>query len=115
MTPTECVKLVKAIGQLCPAQKINDETPDHWFPLLADLPLSDSVQAMYAAKRGGARFVDVTDILEGVAEIRRERLAARPEPPPPAELAEDPVAYRAWQRNYRRAVAAGRDTQELTA
>jgi hypothetical protein len=113
MTPTECVDLVELITHLCPAQAVNAGTPDAWFPLLQDVPLADAIEAVYASKRAGSRFVDVTDVLDGVAVIHRARLDAAPEPAPPSQIADDPVAYRAWLADHRAAAAAGHNPLEL--
>ena len=37
MTPTECVRLVRLVKAIAPAQTFDEMTPDMWHPLLEDV------------------------------------------------------------------------------
>jgi hypothetical protein len=73
MTPDEAVTLAEKAAACCPQQKFNEETPDAWFSLLADLPYNDAVQGLWRAAREKP-FVSPAEIRHHVRAIRRERL-----------------------------------------
>lgn len=90
--PTETVKALALIGQLCPSQRIDEFTADAWHPLLEPYDLEDVVAAIYdTAAR--SRYVDVSDVVLGAKARRQLRATDGPEPVPRADP-DDPVAYR---------------------
>jgi hypothetical protein len=112
MRPSDTVRLCAVISQMCPAQKLDEYTPDAWHPLLAAYPYADCLAAAQGAAATGP-FVAVADVVQGVRAIRAERLARTPEPTPLAD-ADDPGAYRAELAARRAAVAAGDNPREVT-
>lgn len=73
MTPTETVKLCRMVKAICPAQAIDEYTPDTWHDLLGDLDLG---VALAAVKELGQthRFIAPADINAEVDRRRREIL-----------------------------------------
>ena len=71
MTPSETVILTRYVKALCPAQAIDEFTPDAWHDVLGGYTLDDcrSSAALAAATRP---FVAPADI---IAEVRRKRRA----------------------------------------
>lgn len=74
MTPTETVKLCRMVKAICPAQAIDEFTPDVWFDLIGHL---DARVAGAAVKELGQthRFISPADITAEVDRRRREVLA----------------------------------------
>jgi len=109
VTPTETVLLARYVKACCPQQTMDKFTPDAWHDLLGDLPFEDcKTAAAEVAKR--QPFVAPSEIREGVKAIRSERLRITPVPAPPAELLDDPAAYRTHLRNSARRIADGSQT-----
>lgn len=73
MDRLEATRLTELVEQMCPAQKINNETPAVWAGLLRDVRLVDALEAV---RRLGMRqpFVSPADIVAEVLVVRAERL-----------------------------------------
>jgi len=85
------------------------EVPDvmAWHRVIGDLPYIDAEQAIADHYRDSRERVMPSDIRERVKAIRSERLRLNPVPPPPAELLDDPPAYRKWLRETAQRFADG--------
>lgn len=71
VTPRETVLLTRYVKALCPAQAIDEYTPDVWHDVLSRAPwltLEDARAAAVDLKLSGKPFIDVAEI---VAEARR--------------------------------------------
>jgi hypothetical protein len=93
MTPTEAVLLTEYVAACCPQQRIGEYTPDAWHDLLRDLRFNDCRTAVNIVARRQP-FVSPSEIRAEVRKIREDRIARSAIPAPPAELADDPAAYR---------------------
>jgi len=110
MTPKQTLALTRYVKACCPQQAMDSYTPDAWYDLLGDLPLEDCRAAVVAvAKR--QPFVAPAEIRAEVRAIRDERLRLAGDPAPPAELLDDPAAYRAWIRRTTKQIADGQEPQ----
>ncbi|MET9339232.1 hypothetical protein [Nonomuraea sp. NPDC003804] len=94
MTPVEAVKFVQYVSALWPQQRLEDATPDAWYA--AGLKDVDAADARDAANKlvVDKVFISLAELLTEVKAIRAGRIALAPVPAPPAELADEPVAYR---------------------
>lgn len=104
MTPMETVALVRQVRATCPAQKLDEYTPDAWAPILADLRLEDCAAAVVELGKRIA-FIAPADIRAEVRRIRKDRLDRVPFPTPPPDLT--PLETIAWQRDVTRQIADG--------
>jgi hypothetical protein len=112
MTPTETVALTEYVQACCPQQQIGEYTPDAWHDILGDLRLEDWSAAVVAIKKRSV-FVDPSEIIAEVREIRNERIrAAGGIPAPPPELIDHPRAYSAALQAAAIALGDGRDPDE---
>ena len=106
MNSTEIAGLCRYVAAMCPAQKMDEATPDAWSHVLRDVRVEDARDAVIElAKR--QQFIAPSEIRAEVRRIRSKRLEA-PDAEPPAEAAASPTAYISWLRRERRAVADGR-------
>lgn len=99
MIVKEMAVIVRFVRALCPAQKIDEYTPDAWMLVIGDLEFAD---AEAAVKRLGRTqpFIAAADIATEVGRIRAARLASYVETEPD----EDPDNVQA----YLEAIRAGR-------
>lgn len=103
MTPTEAVKLCRMVKAICPAQAMDEYTPDTWHELLGDLDLGVAVAAVKELGQTH-RFIAPADIHAEVARRRREILASTTTAAEPEWLAaldgdEHTAAYLQWRRD----------------
>jgi hypothetical protein len=89
----ETVLLTRMVAAACPQQAIDDYTPDAWFELLGDLAFDDCRAATKTITQRQP-FIAPSEIRAEVRRIRSDRIARSVIPAPPAELADDPQAYR---------------------
>jgi len=78
-----------------------------WLKVIGDLPYADAETAVadhYAETRDR---IMPADVRQRVKAMRAERLKLTPVPPPPAELIDDPEAYRRHLRESARRIADG--------
>ena len=112
MNKTETVLLCRYAKAMCPAQAIDEYTPDAWADVLFDVDLEEAKTAIQKGVRDhGWRFIDVTEIVAGVRSLHRDRLTKwvgqfGPLIPPYA-LGGDPQKEREWLRVAHRQVLDG--------
>lgn len=82
-----------------------------WLSMVGDLDYADAATAVQEHYRESREWIMPSDIRRRVKEMRAERLKANPPPAPPAELLDDPVAYRAALRESTEAIASGQHGQ----
>lgn len=104
MNRTETVALLRIVRAVCPAQKLDEYTPDAWAELLGDLRLEDCQLALKALGQRQV-FIAPAEIRQEVRRIRRDRLERAPLPTPPADMT--PLETLDWQRTTTRAIADG--------
>lgn len=106
MTPEECVLLTAYVEELCPNQKINENTPDAWYDVLYRYPLADCRRAVAAMVNDGKRFIDVAQIAVDTKRIRDGRLENSDlDTQPPGDV--DELTYRNALRQITAQVADG--------
>ena len=90
MNHQEVTVLTRYVKAMCPAQAVDDLTPDAWMDVLADLRSADCRAAIAAMKRGNnpPRFIDVADIRDAVRRLRNERIEKAPHYEPDSGLTE---------------------------
>jgi hypothetical protein len=69
LTPSETVILTRYVKALCPAQAIDDYTPDAWHDVLGALPLDEARSAVVAVA-SQKPFCAPSEILAEVAKAR---------------------------------------------
>lgn len=115
MNKTETVLLCRYVKAMCPAQAIDEYTPDAWADILDDVELDEAKAAIREGIRDrGWRFIDVTDVVDGVRQRRRARLDewVRAFGPllPPYELGDKPKQEHEWLMSARRRILDGEVT-----
>jgi hypothetical protein len=115
MNRTETVLLCRYAKAMCPAQAIDEYTPDAWADVLSDVTLEEAKTAIQDGIRNrGWRFIDVTDVVAGARAQRTVRLNewSRQFGPllPPRALDADPVKEQAWLLDARRKILDGEVT-----
>jgi hypothetical protein len=106
MTPTEAVALTRYVKACCPQQQIDNLTPDAWYDLLDDLSLADCHAAVKVLGRRQP-FISPAEIRAEVRRVRRDRLEREIVAAPPAELADNPAAYREVLKGNVKRIADG--------
>ena len=107
MSPEETLLLTRLVKGACPAQHIDEYTPDTWFEVLKRFTFADCEAALYAAA-AASPFCSASDIAGRVLKVRAARLQGVDEIQPPSDLdPDDTAAYTAWQRRTFEAVANG--------
>ena len=112
MNKTETVLLCRYVKAMCPAQAIDEYTPDAWADVLHDVDLDEAKAAIQRGVRDhGWRFVDVTEVVSGVRQLRRGRIDEwiRQFGPilPPYSLEGDPRKEHEWLAVARRQILDG--------
>lgn len=110
MTPRQAADLVRVVRAVCPAQHVDEWTPDAWAEILAPYSFNDARTAVLALASipmppGTSLFIGTNQIVEGINKIRGKRLQATAMPQPPAGL--DPAEYDAWHKRTHEAIANG--------
>lgn len=113
MTPSECVELVEVVRQLCPGQKLEQNTWRAWLVVLGDYSQADCLAGArtayrehYNAEEFGYRRIEADDIDREVRAIRARRIDAAGD----ALLPPTYLSVRAaidWQRRATKAAANG--------
>ena len=118
MNREEAVKLCRLVKTLCPAQAIDQWTPDAWVLILGAHSYEDAKQAVaeiasLPLEPGKGRYIEPAHIIGQVLRIREKRLSAigMPEPPPGLDVGQ----YRDWLRGTRAQIASGTYTPEPKA
>lgn len=115
MNQTEAVLLCRYAKGMCPAQAIDEYTPDAWAEVLYDITLEEAKAAIRDGIRERRwRFIDVADVVSSVRSVRMDRLnvyfRAHGHPVPPRRLDDDPRAGAEWLRGAQDRIAAGEVT-----
>lgn len=92
MIVNEMAVLVRFVKALCPAQKIDEYTPDAWMLVIGDLEFADAEAAVKKLGRAQS-FIGAGDIATEVGRIRAARLASYVETEPDVEDPNDWQAY----------------------
>lgn len=114
MNRQEVVALARYVKACCPAQAIDEYTPDAWHDLLGDLGLEACRQAAARVARRQP-FVAPAEIRAEVRAERSRRLAAcrSDQLLPHGDVADDVDAYLEQVRERVTAVAAGQRSPKL--
>jgi hypothetical protein len=110
MIATEMATLVRFVRALCPAQKIDEYTPDAWMLVIGDLEFADAEAAVKTLGRSQP-FIAAADIATEVHRMRAKRLGGWAETEPDVEDPDDWRAYIAALRDQR--FKAASSTAEL--
>lgn len=115
MNKTETVLLCRYAKAMCPAQAIDEYTPDAWADVLHDVSLEEAQAAIREGIRNrGWRFIDITEVIDGARQSRRQRLAAWVGQfgplIPPYSLGGDVTQELAWLATARRRILDGEVT-----
>ena len=111
MNRTEAVQLARLVKALCPAQALDQYTPDAWALVLGAVEYEDAKAAVIylgaiELEPGKARYIEPGHIIAEVRRIRRKRIDDHGPLDPPLDL--DPAQYLAWLRGVTREVGSGR-------
>lgn len=106
MNEQEIAQIIGFVHALCPAQKMDEYTPDAWELVLEDIAFAD---ARAALKTLGLqlRFIAPADIAGEVRKIRTARIATYVEAEPDIDDPDDAMAYIAAIRTGRFKAASG--------
>ncbi|NJP71921.1 hypothetical protein [Streptomyces sp. C1-2] len=99
MQPEEVVVLARYVHALCPAQKIDQYTPDAWCDVFDEVPQYSLADCREGAARVAKRqpFVAPAEIIAEVRKIREERLDGFQYEPTPGETGAEAAARRREQ------------------
>jgi hypothetical protein len=86
-----------------------------WLSMVGDLSYADASAAVQAHYRDTRDWIMPADIRRRVREIREDRRRGKEIPPPPAELLDDPDAYKRALRESAIALGNGEDPAALKA
>lgn len=106
MTQSEAAQLL-AVAAAFDRRTVGEPDAVAWADALADVNPGDALEAVRRHYRDSTDYLMPVHVRRLVKEIRAERLAAVEEPPPPAELTDDPEGYIAWTKRVRRQIADG--------
>ena len=110
MNREEAVKLCRLVKTVCPAQMLDQWTPDAWMLILGGQSYDDAKAAVaelasLPLEPGKARYIEPGHIIGQVHRIRDRRFAALPMPEPPPGLGAGEYVH--WLRRTREAIASG--------
>lgn len=110
MNASEANRVLRKVLAYCPAQSVDEYTPDAWAEALDDIRAADALEVVARIGRrelqpGERRFIEPGHIRAEVRRIRADRLERHGDPTPPPELS--PADYAAWLRAARAAIADG--------
>jgi hypothetical protein len=104
VTPDETLRICRMTKALCPAQAMDEFTPDAWHMVLEPYPLADAETALRELARE-LDFIGVKAIDARITRIRTNRIKAAGDVTPPPGLTD--AEEREWLRDFRRRVADG--------
>lgn len=112
MNLQEIAALGRKVRAVCPAQRVDADTPEAWAALLADVAYDDALEAVYHLGRS-QQWIAPSDIIREVKRLRaaRRRLVVVPAPAP--EDADVPARYIARIRASVAAAAQGQQGGRL--
>jgi hypothetical protein len=108
MTLDETVDLL-TVAAAYDLRKLGESDSIAWHAAIGDLGFRDARAAVVAHYQETTERIMPAHVRLRVKEVRRIRLEDTEIPPPPAELLDNPVAYRAALRAATTAIADGRD------
>lgn len=116
MNIPEATKLYTAMSLLNPYAKARTDEEivamaEQIASLLPNTPLAWAMEFVQGAMRNG-QIPSVTDIAAAWGPEARRRVEAVPVPPAPAEIEDDPEAWRAWEKARRAALVQGANQQQ---
>ena len=112
MTPEETVDLL-TVAAAFDQRTVGEGDAMAWYSVVGDLPFADARQAVLSYYAVTRERIMPADVRTEVRRMRNERIKeAGGVPAPPAELLDDPEAYRAALRAAATALADGRDPHE---
>jgi len=121
MNRTEAVTLCRLVRAHCPAQAMDEWTPDAWFDVLAGVRAGDALAAVKHLAKTQA-FIAPSEVLARVRYVRNDRLErGRPSLSPPdwiGELEDGPeqvIAHARWLADAERSLADGNPPQQPRA
>ena len=85
MNETETAVLTRLVRATCPAQKIDEYTPDAWHAIFRKLPFDlsfDDARTAVEALGADQAFIAPADIVKHVRKLRTERIDRLPQPCP---------------------------------
>lgn len=105
MNRTEAVAICRVVAAMCPAQKLDEHTPDAWALALDDVRFADAQDAVVALGKRQP-WISPAEIRAEVARIRGRRIGqGEALLIPPADL--DVLATRQWLADARRRLGDG--------
>jgi len=110
MTPDETVDLL-TVAAAFDQRTVGEGDAMAWHAVLGDLAFADAKQAVLGYYAETRERIMPADIRQRVREVRHLRLLKTEIPPPPAELLDNPPAYRAALHAGAVAIADGRDPE----
>lgn len=114
MTPTESVTLARYIGAHFPQQPQDEFTADALGELLEPYPFADARAAVLAIADRGEKWCSPSDVRAEVRRIRGRRIAQGEALLfPPAELADDEAAQRAWLAQAKHRLGDGEPVEAI--
>lgn len=110
MNRNQAKDTLRKVLAYCPAQSVDEYTPDAWAESLDDIRFEDALEAVRRIGRremepGQNRFIEPGHIRGEVRRLRKERLDTHPQVEPPAELSSRD--FLAWHRTTRERIASG--------
>lgn len=111
MNAEEALRICRLAKAISPAQAVDDFTPEAWAVVLRPHQYADAELAL--EQLGGEQeWIHVSHVVRRIKRIRAGRLSAFGDlPAPPADLADRPVEYQAWQADLVRRIADGRPVE----
>lgn len=103
MNPAEAVAICRVVAAMCPAQKLDEHTPDAWALVLDDIRLEDAKAAVVALGKRQP-WISPAEIRAEVARIRAKRIGEAILTPP-ADL--DEAETIRWIADARRRLGDG--------
>lgn len=110
MNRNQAKDTLRKVLAYCPAQSVDEYTPDAWAEALDDIRFEDAIEAVRRigrreAEPGNSLFIEPRHIRSEVRKLRVERMNRHPQVEPPAEL--DPSDFMSWHRSIQRRIADG--------
>ncbi len=92
MNRTEALAILSFVHAACPAMRMDEQTPEAWALLLADLDYQDAQQAVVNLGKRQA-FIAPADINQETRRLRTDRLSREASLEPPDADPDDVPAY----------------------
>lgn len=110
MNISEARTALRKVLAYCPAQTVDEFTPEAWAEALHDIRLADALEAIAIIGRkeappGQSLFIEPRHIRHTVRKLRDDRITNHPLVDPPADLT--PGEYLDWCREITARIADG--------